>query len=285
MVGYTDESAYTSAKYVSQILGSLKEFILYRRIQSTPLLDIKLPNNKPERTVQQQSSSDETNAHSAGKRLYLRFRSLVENPTFGSDRVQSAKRQLVRSASILRHRYLPFSDASKDNSPVLNRKTASLDRRMLSHDVQRKTEAAVCRPRSQSVTAEGLPTNAISENTQVSENNNMLKAESVISSVESCEKESGEDGTVDNKVEADSGEQSDLSEASDRVKDMEKNLDEDFSFEQTFEKEDIESLESKGERCFISLRLLDSYSRLSVLLEKGDNFCDFLFASQHTSSF
>ena len=257
VVGYLDESAYKSAKYVSQILGSLKDFILYRRVQSTSLLDITLPHSKPEKTLPPLSSSDETNARSAGNRLFLRFRSLVESPTFGAERVQSAKRQLVRSASILRHRYLPFSDASKLSSQsVLSHKTASLDRSM-SHDVRKRTAAGQLRPRSQSFTDEAtdvttLPNNAISENTQDSnENNNnennVLKAESVITIVEGSEKEPGKTEAENNKVAEDSGEQSDLSETSDRVRDMGKILDEDFSFEQKFESEDIvESLGSKG---------------------------------------
>lgn len=254
VVGYMDESNHTSASYVSQILGSFKDYILYRKVQSTPLLDIKLPHSKPEKKIQQLSSSDETYAHSAGKRLYLRFRSLVESPTFGADKVQSAKRQLVKSASILRHRYLPFSDLKKDlkkENLTLSQslKTGSLDR-SLSHNINR-TAADEFRPRSQSVTVEGSEVkseqnNSIVGNTQDSnENNNVLKTESVTSTVEKSDKENKGSEVTEEKGDSDSGELSDLSETSDKVKDMDKILDEDFSFEQGVEREDIESSESK----------------------------------------
>lgn len=252
VMGYMDASHHTSASYVSQILGSFKDFILYRKLQSTPLLDIKLPHSKPDKKTQHLSSSDEHNAHSAGKRLYLRFRSLVESPSFGADKVQSAKRQLVRSASILRHRYLPFSDLNKERLATSESlKTASLDRnvdRSLSHDINRSAAGDNFRPRSQSVTAEGSEVkseqnNAIDDNTQdSSENNNVIKTESEASTVEISDK--GKE-VKDVQGHSDGGEQSDLSETSDKIKDMEKLLDEDFSFEQAVEREDLE--ESKEE--------------------------------------
>lgn len=260
VVGYTDESNQTGASYISQILGSFKDYILYRKVQTTSLLDIKLPHSKPMKRVEAQTSSDERNVHSAGKRLYLSFRSLVKNPSFGADKVQSAKRQLVRSASILRHRYLPFSDVKRQSSaPAASLKTASLDR-SFSHDVRKISSADDLRPRSHSVSGNGSEVeakaavnSAISDNnTQGSgDNNNVLKVESATAESETTlegqnEEVKGQDEEVkDEKEASESEEKSEVSEASDKIKDMEKLLDEDFSFEQAVENDDMESSGSR----------------------------------------
>ena len=283
VVGYIDESTQSGASYVSQILGSFKDFILYRKLQTTPLLDIKLPNSKPVKRVEPLTSSDEINVQGAGKRLYLSFRSLVQNPSFGAAKVQSAKRQLVRSASILRHRYLPFSDVKRQSSvPAASLKTASLDR-SFSHDVRKISSAGdLTRPRSQSLSENGSEVkdklevnNAISDNnTQgTGDNNNVLNFESATAETEKSEttldeptgevkgqtqEDRGQDEEVKGQAKeievekgaSESEERSEISEASDKIKDMEKLLDEDFSFEQAVENDDMESSGSRGKSYF-----------------------------------
>ena len=283
VVGYIDESTQSGASYVSQILGSFKDFILYRKLQTTPLLDIKLPNSKPVKRVEPLTSSDEINVQGAGKRLYLSFRSLVQNPSFGAAKVQSAKRQLVRSASILRHRYLPFSDVKRQSSaPAASLKTASLDR-SFSHDVRKISSSGdLTRPRSQSLSENGSEVkdksevnNAISDNnTQgTGDNNNVLNFESATAETEKSEttldeptgevkgqtqEERGQDEEVKGQAKeievekgaSESEERSEISEASDKIKDMEKLLDEDFSFEQAVENDDMESSGSRGKSSF-----------------------------------
>ena len=274
MVGYIDESTQSGASYVSQILGSFKDFILYRKLQTTPLLDIKLPNSKPVKRVEPLTSSDERNVQGAGKRLYLSFRSLVQNPSFGAAKVQSAKRQLVRSASILRHRYLPFSDVKRQSSaPAASLKTASLDR-SFSQDVRKVSSADdLIRSRSHSFSENGSGVkvktevnNAISDNdTQgTGDNNNVLNFESATADTEQSEmtpegpndEVKGQSQEVKGQAEevkveketSESEEKSEISEASDKIKDMEKLLDEDFSFEQAVENDDMELSGSRGNR-------------------------------------
>ena len=272
VVGYIDESTQSGASYVSQILGSFKDFILYRKLQTTPLLDIKLPNSKPVKRVEPLTSSDERNVQGAGKRLYLSFRSLVQNPSFGAAKVQSAKRQLVRSASILRHRYLPFSDVKRQSSaPAASLKTASLDR-SFSQDVRKVSSADdLLRSRSHSLSENGSKVkvktevnNAISDNDTQGrgDNNNVLNFESATADTEQSEmtpeghndKVKGQSQEVKGQAEevkveketSESEEKSEISEASDKIKDMEKLLDEDFSFEQAVENDDMELSGSRG---------------------------------------
>lgn len=90
-------------------------------------MDIKQPTSKSERLLRTYSSSEDQGK----KGMLLRFRSLVEKPTMGAEKLYSIKQQLLRSTSILRHRSPTFTNGLDLNSmsvpPTL--KTASLDRR------------------------------------------------------------------------------------------------------------------------------------------------------------
>lgn len=117
------------ASYVSEALNSLTEYIQYRKLVATPLIDIRLPSPHSEKVTRSYSSSEDVTSPS--QRMLLRFRSLVEKPAFGAEKLYSAKQQLLRSASILRHKSPSFTNGINHNDKQFSQtlKTSSLDRR------------------------------------------------------------------------------------------------------------------------------------------------------------
>lgn len=128
VLGY-QSGGFSAAKFVSEILTSVADYIYYRKLVSTPLKDIKQPALPSKYIARSYSSSEDQSAGSKG--MLLRFRSLVEKPNIGAEKLYSIKQQLLRSASILRHRSPTFTNGLDLNSvPVPDTlKTASLDRR------------------------------------------------------------------------------------------------------------------------------------------------------------
>ena len=129
VLGYQDrDNHFTTASYVSEALSSLTEYFHYRKLAATPLIDIKLPTARAERVARSYSSSEDVT--SPGRGMFLRFRSLVEKPSFGADKTYSPKQQILRSASILKHNSPTLSNGLDMNKQVSEKlKTSSLDRR------------------------------------------------------------------------------------------------------------------------------------------------------------
>ncbi|XP_045184569.2 uncharacterized protein LOC123542672 isoform X2 [Mercenaria mercenaria] len=129
VLGYQDrENRITTASYVSEALSSFTEYIQYRKLAATPLVEIKLPSPRSEKVLRSYSSSEDVT--SPGRKMFLRFRSLVEKPSFGADKLYSPKQQIIRSASILKHNSPTFSNGLDINKSVSDTlKTSSLDRR------------------------------------------------------------------------------------------------------------------------------------------------------------
>lgn len=129
VLGYQDINDHpATASYVSEVLSSLTEYIHYRQLLATSLIDLKLPTSRSERLARSYSSSDD--ATSPGRRMFSRFKSLIEKPSFGVDKFYSAKQQLLRSTSILRHKstsLLNMLDRNTEHMSVAL-KTVSLDR-------------------------------------------------------------------------------------------------------------------------------------------------------------
>ncbi|XP_060591684.1 uncharacterized protein LOC132746518 [Ruditapes philippinarum] len=128
VLGYQDrDNHFTTASYVSEALSSLTEYFHYRKLVATPLVDIKLPTARP--VTRSYSSSEDVT--SPGRRMFLRFRSLVERPSIGAEKTYSPKQQILRSASILKHNSPTLSNGLDVNKPLSDKlKTSSLDRRV-----------------------------------------------------------------------------------------------------------------------------------------------------------
>ncbi|KAK3597880.1 hypothetical protein CHS0354_029460 [Potamilus streckersoni] len=116
-----ESSLNNGANRVAELIGSLKDYIQHRRLQATPVIDIKLPlTSKHEKKVRSYSSSeDNAQKQTAGNRMLQRFRSLVVKPVSSCD-TASLQFQLQRSASILRHRLQ--SKSNSDGTTLVSKK-------------------------------------------------------------------------------------------------------------------------------------------------------------------
>ena len=228
--GYSDcDKSHSSASHISEIIGALEDYIVYRKLPSTPVLDIRLPSHRLEKPEPSYSSSDEAESQSPGKRMLLRFRSLVARPSHG----YSPKKEIQRSTSILQHHSTRLDLTPPSPQMPLRKylKTNSLDRKRNMPDlgnVTKKQAAASDSDRSR---------NDI--NGDVSSNNNL---DSKLNVQEDTDR-------VDMRKDSLEESESNLSDAEVESKDMDKILDEDIhdheKEEESF-KELLNSTDSKG---------------------------------------
>ncbi|WAR19833.1 STAR9-like protein [Mya arenaria] len=182
VVGYHDNTdGFSTGRHVSEILGSLSAYIRYRKCMATSLVDMKMPSTNHEKYARSYSSSED---HTAGQKMLLRFRSLVEKP-IGAEKLYSMKQQLVRSTSILRHKSPSFTTGMDlpENNAQSDLKTCSLDRRKnmphfsRSEQVKLKTQSRDFYPKPKDTNTQS-DSDAANKNTH-SENNNVDKEATV----------------------------------------------------------------------------------------------------------
>ncbi|KAL3873500.1 hypothetical protein ACJMK2_036609 [Sinanodonta woodiana] len=167
-----ESSLNNGANRVAELVGSLKDYIQYRRLQATPVIDIKLPlTAKHEKKVRSYSSSDDNaQKQTAGNRMFQRFRSFVEKPLSSCD-TASMQLQLQRSASILRHRLQNKSNCLDDGGGKKNS-----DALVSKKEFQAKSNSASPQ-RSKVSEVEGNSHRKTEEkiNAEVIENNNIVQ--------------------------------------------------------------------------------------------------------------
>jgi len=258
VMSYHDDGAgVTSDNYTTQILGSVSEYIRYRKCISTNLIDMKMPSKNSEKFPRSYSSSED---RTTGQKMFLRFRSLVERP-IGAEKMYSVKQQLIKSTSILRHKSPSFTsglDISDSDSQNHLAKTTSLDRRRnmpdltghRSHDgVENNTPGDSsdtqpdATPNEQTSTTDlhnalNAQNTPLTQNTQAN-NNNVSKAASWVAASNAADNPADSPGT-------DTGVGGLVATVTGREKDLDRSLEADMHDQERYEEME-QAQPSKGE--------------------------------------